>query len=88
MSYTCNASLSAKTKFTIDKRVTAICKLDQSTIKKVKSIVTFSISVQTADCRFLLLGAATRLRDNDSAFECFTIECFTLWAETPIYLWE
>ena len=46
-------------------------------------MVTFSISVLTADCCFLFLRAATRLRDDDSTFECFTIECLTLWAEIP-----
>ena len=70
-----------KTNFTIDKREAAICKLEK--IQKRKSIATFSISVLPADWRIFFLGAATRLCDDDFTFECFTTECFTLWAEIP-----
>ena len=74
MSYKYNPSLPAKY-FTIDKRVRAICKLDKA---QKKSIATFSMLVLPADCRFLFLVAATGLHDDDSTFECSTVECFTL----------
>ena len=77
-----NASLSAtKTIFSIDKREVAICKLEK--IQKRKSIAIFSISVLPADWHIFFLGAVTRLCDDDFTFECFTTECFTLWAEIP-----
>ena len=48
-----------------------------------KCIATFSILALPADWRIFFLGAATGLHDDDSTFECFTIEFFALWAEIP-----
>ena len=49
--------------------------------------IAYSISVLPAEWRFLFLGAATELHDDDSEFGCFTIECFILWAEIPAKQW-
>ena len=67
--------------FSTDKREAAICKLEKK--QKRKSIARFSISVLPADWHIFFLGAVTRLCDDDFTFECFTTECFTLWAEIP-----
>ena len=65
--------------FSTDKREAAICKLEK--IQKRKSSTTFS--VLPADWHIFFLGAVRRLCGDDFTFECFTTECFALWAEIP-----